>query len=424
MRLLTTALLWGVVVPSVLGVPAIAHASTPATQESAGVSAVAQAALRSAPAALDALATLPADGIGAFLEKDGPALLDRLSTPSAIDQVASWWSTLQAPERSRLERKASPLVGNLDGVPFAVRAQVNETRLRARIEAVQRAASHTFGVAALGAVSDLAALRAVSEALRTPDGGPARSLITFQTSGSMLAAIAIGDVDSATDVSILVPGMLYTVQGQLVSWTSVAADLYTAQSAALQRIGATGRSVATVAWLGYHTPDILGALSLNAARQGADRLESVLSGLRAVRAEDQPFISVIAHSYGSTAALLALQRGAVSVDALALLGSPGGEVASAHSLDVNGGNVYVGAARFDPVAICGFFGSNPDDPAFGAHRMPLGGGVDPLDGEPLLPVTGHNGYFVPGSQSMLNLALIGIGRGSLAMTDARAESVR
>jgi Alpha/beta hydrolase of unknown function (DUF1023). len=418
-RLLATALVLGLVsaVPAILVAPA--HAQAPAD---AAVVGALDAGIHSASVALDALASLPPEGIGGFLDHGGSALVATLSTPQAIPKVATWWDALPTDERGRLERNASPLVGNLDGVPFSVRSAVNEARLRARTAALERIAARAFGPAALAAASDLSTLRAISQALRRSADEPGRSLITFQTSGSMLAAIAIGDIDTATDVSILVPGMLYGVQGQLVDWAGVAADLYSAQTAALERLGATDRSVATIAWLGYRTPDLLSALSLDPARQGADRLESVLSGLRAVRAGDQPYLSVIAHSYGSTTALLALQRGTVSVDALAILGSPGGEVTNVRALDVSGGNVYVGAAEFDPVAISGYFGSNPDAPAFGAHRMPLSGGIDPLDGDRMLPTVGHNGYFSPGTESMRNLALIGIGHGSLAVAGNAASS--
>lgn len=304
-------------------------------------------------------------------------------------------------------------VGNLDGIPFDVRSRINEERLRTATAGVRDILSHAIGIQAIAAASELATLNAITQALQSPPGEPARSLITFETSGTTLAAIAIGDLDTATDVSFLVPGMMYTVQGQLVAWTDVADRLYRAQRAELQLLGARGRTIATVAWLGYQTPDLLGALSLAQARKGAERLQSVLRGLHTVRGTDQPYLSVIAHSYGSTAALLALQTGAVSVDALALLGSPGGDVANASALDVRGGNVYVGAAAFDPVAICGCFGSSPDSAQFGAHRMSLGGGTDPLDGDKLLPTLGHNGYFDAGTESLRNLALIAIGHGAM-----------
>src|SRR5690606_42101369 len=59
-----------------------------------------------------------------------------------------------------------------------------------------------------------------------------------------------------------------------------------------------------------------------------------LQGLRAARGVDQPFVSVLAHSYGSTAALLSLAEDDVSVDALAVVGSPGSPARSAAELHV------------------------------------------------------------------------------------------
>ena len=351
--------------------------------------------------------------LAAIAERGGIESQRSLAAPGAVRTVSTWWTNLGTRERGLLEAEAPRLVGNLDGVPFSVRAQINAKRLRAAIKAAEAQADRAIGVPAIAALTTLATLRSVTAALRHPAGEPKRSLITFDMSGSTLAAIAIGDLDTATDVSFLIPGMMYTVRGQLVAWTSVANRLYQAQRETLQRLGEHDRSVATVAWLGYQTPDLFGALSLARAKQGAVQLREALSGLLAVRSADPPFLSVIAHSYGSTVALLALQSRSVAVDALALLGSPGGDVADAGALDVHDGNVYVGAAALDPVAVCGCFGTSPDSTAFGAHRMSLGGGIDPLDGATLLPTIGHNGYFDAGTESMRDLALIGTGHGAL-----------
>jgi len=375
-------------------------------------------ALSPTPAQAQApLRAVTAAHLTAIAEHDGVESARTLAVPGAVRTVSSWWTSMGTNERSRMESQAPRLVGNLDGVPFSVRSRVNEKRLWAAIDAAEAVADHATGVRAIAALTTLATLHAISAALRHPAGEPARSLITFDMSGTTLAAIAIGDLDTATDVSFLVPGMMYTVQGQLVAWTEVADRLYRAQRETLQRLGERGHSVATVAWLGYQTPDLIGALSLTHARDGAIQLQNVLNGLHAVRAANPPFLSVIAHSYGSTVALLALQTRAVAVDALALLGSPGGVAADARALDVRDDNVYVGAAAFDPVAICGCFGTSPDSSTFGAHRMPLGAGTDPLDGARLLPTVGHNGYFDAGTASMRDLALIATGHGSLTSGD-------
>ena len=137
-----------------------------------------------------------------------------------------------------------------------------------------------------------------------------------------------------------------------------------------------------------------------------------------MRGSQQPYLSVMAHSYGSTAVMMALERGDFQIDALAVVGSPGSSAQSVSALAVRGGNVYVGEANGDPVANTAFYGSDPGAPAFGAFRMGVSGGVDAVTGDPLSPSFWHIGYFERGSESMRNLALIGIDSGGLVMNDA------
>jgi pimeloyl-ACP methyl ester carboxylesterase len=229
----------------------------------------------------------------------------------------------------------------------------------------------------------------------------------------MRAAIAIGDVDHADDVTILVPGMFYTVAGQMADWTHTAQVLYDAQRAWLKRLGQSSKTVATVAWLGYRTPDLMSVLSLTDAREGATMLEEAVEGIRAARGTHQPYLSIVAHSYGSTAALLAAQDAGTQLDALAVVGSPGSVATSVHELNVPADRVFVGAALLDPIAGSGYFGTDPGSHDYGARPLGAVGGIDPIDGKVMLPAFGHNGYFAPGTESLRNLALIAIGDCSL-----------
>ncbi len=126
---------------------------------------------------------------------------------------------------------------------------------------------------------------------------------------------------------------------------------------------------------------------------------------------------MLAHSYGSTAAMIALQRHSEQIDALALIGSPGSASQSARDLGVADDQVYVGEASWDPIVDTAFYGSDPGSDSFGAMRIGVGGGVDPLTKKTLGGSVGHNAYFAAGSESLRNLALIGIGRGNW-VTDA------
>jgi pimeloyl-ACP methyl ester carboxylesterase len=151
--------------------------------------------------------------------------------------------------------------------------------------------------------------------------------------------------------------------------------------------------------------------SLDNAYEGRDALTGAIEGLQSLRPGDQPYVSVIAHSYGSTAALLALTDNDVSIDALAMVGSPGSPAKSVNELHVRDGNVYVGEAAWDPIPNSSFFGSDPGAASYGAKPMGVDGGVDALTRQPLLPSLGHNEYFGPGTESMRNFALIAIGEG-------------
>ena len=72
---------------------------------------------------------------------------------------------------------------------------------------------------------------------------------------------------------------------------------------------------------------------------------------------------------------------------------------------------------FTQVKDTSFFGVDPGSTAFGAHVFSVDGGKDPRTGLDLLGSTGHDEYFVRGSESLRNLALISLGRGFLVTTD-------
>jgi hypothetical protein len=335
--------------------------------------------------------------------------LDEVS-PRPVD-VASWWSRLAPATRSNLVAGAPGVLGNLDGVPYGVRDAANRAVLSERTRADEQALSHGAGrgQGMLLAV-ELTTLRQITTALRSPAGGPRRYLLTLDPTSAGRAAIAVGDVSTAKYVAFLVPGMYFTVRDQIVDWTDTAADVQRTETAWLRRLHGPGQA-AVVSWIGYRTPDILNVVGLGLARQGASRLADAVNGLQRVRSGSKPFVSVIAHSYGATAALLALQGRAFTVDALALVGAPGSAAQSANDLAVRHGQVYVGEAALDGVATSGFFGSDPTAASYGAIQFATAGGTDPITHAALGATLGHNAYFAPGSESLRNIALVGIHRG-------------
>jgi len=374
----------------------------------------------------------PAD-LSVFVKANPQAIHLLMTNPPLPATVSGWWSGLGVDDRTSFAAAAPALVGNLDGVPFAVRDAANRSYLSTSIARATAAVSAGIGRAQL--VGERHRLEILKQIQRTLDangketGGTPRQLITFDPTGNGRAAVVVGDLSKADYVSYLVPGMLFTVQGQIFDWTATSQNLYNQQVAWLKVLAKVdhsyqGKTVATVAWIGYSTPGVLDVVSLSRAEQGADLLGSAIQGLHAARSAREPFVTLVTHSYGSTAAMIELARGGVSVDALAIIGSPGSAAKSAKALSVKNGNVYVGEAAWDPVVHTAFYGSDPGSASFGAHPMDVAAGVDPVTGRPLSAAIGHLGYFDTGCQAMRNLALIGLDQGRLVSTGTVADSSR
>jgi hypothetical protein len=340
---------------------------------------------------------------------DGRVLATAEDDPPSASDVTTWWAGLGDDERSLLENAAPSVVGNLEGVPYDVRDRANRAVLEAGLADPAVSAART------------AMLGQVDQSLVHEPGAPRRNLITLDTRGSGRAAIAIGDLDAAADVTVVVPGMFFTVTGQMTDFTNTANDLYSEQ-ATLAGVAApgSGSGVAVVAWMGYRTPDLSNILSLDLAKTGAGRLERTVDGVRQVRDGEQPRINIVAHSYGSTTALMALASGRMRADSLTVLGSPGSDVQTSAELAVGAGQVFVGDAHSDPIAGSGYFGTDPGSKAFGSTVLDLAGGADQQDaGDVFRRPVGHNDYLKPGTASLHDVALISVGRGDLVRDELR-----
>lgn len=361
---------------------------------------------------------------GASLTDDTAADVDfatALGERGSAGQTADWWATLPASRQSALLAAMPGVVGNLEGIPYTVRDVANRLTLNTTINQLEL--DQTRAQAGLVSFGDagrrLTMLQQVSIALqrgREGDDSP-RQLVSLDTVFPGRAAVSVGDLDTATNVSFMVPGMLYTVSNQITFWADRAADLHSEQelySSTLATRTSAPSTSADVAWMGYRTPDLTNVLSLTLARAGATHLEDTVNGLDAARQTDMPRVNIIAHSYGSTAATIALSNHTIHVDSLTLLGSPGSVVPRAGDLAVSPGGVYAAAAALDPVAGSGIFGVDPGSTSFGATLLNVAGGTDPFTEQHLAATLTHNTYFMPGTESIRNLALIGIGHGALA----------
>lgn len=260
---------------------------------------------------------------------DGSALWD--SPPDPGDVVA-WWSTLTQAEQDELIHVVPAVVGNLPGLLPSVRDRANRVTVEFYRANPQLLTPEQLKLAA-------AVQRILDVEARQARPQPPILLLAFAVTEDVpKAAVGYGNLDAATHTSWQVPGMNSDAPHGLPTWDIAARNLSKAQTSMLLR---TGQNVAgVIAWLGYDTPNLppdLGVLGSVAAVAGAERLAAELNGMhaaRAVSAAGPPFTSVIAHSYGTTVASIALTSLNHPVDAFIMLGSAGLDTSIVPSLDV------------------------------------------------------------------------------------------
>lgn len=384
---------------------------------------------------LDQLALLTRTQLDSFVT-DHPGSVDALlANPPAATEIATFWSQTTSSQHANLLAVAPRVVGGVEGFPYSVRDVANRTNLTDLENGIRHQLS-TGGVGRAAAdelTKQLHMLGQVRAALKVGDSKNPRELVSLDASGEGRAVIIIGNASTADYVDYLIPGMFSDVDTQIVAFANSSDNIATLQQAWIKKLNpgvpaSQLPTVATFAWIGYQTPNIVNVASMQLAREGQVSFTSSLEGLRAERAArvtktadgtvtagSQPYVAVLAHSYGSTAVMLSLQDDAVSVDALAIVGSPGSPARKVDQLKVTNGNVWVGAAETDPVPQTGIFGSQPLSASYGAHRFGVDGATDPLSQASLRGAVGHNDYFVSGTESLRNMVLIGINRGDLVL---------
>jgi hypothetical protein len=292
--------------------------------------------------------------------------------------IARWWSGLPEAVQLVLIRSDAGGLGRLDGIPAWARDRANRLVLG-------RALSAPGTPPAEAALARVVAARIATEEA----AGRLVQLQELDLRGD-LVVLALGDLDSAAAVAVLVPGIRTTPEGDLGSQVEDVRNVVTAARAA-----APGLAVAGVVWLGYRPPGFLGAVSRDAAERGGPELDVSLRGLAAARpatGHNRSRTSVLAHSYGTVVTGEAAQQpGRLAADAVVLLGSPG-MPGTARTLEVP--EVYDAATLLDPVAVSEWFGTSPWEREYGATELP----VDPF--------AGHTDYYDPTRPTMPALGAV------------------
>jgi hypothetical protein len=360
---------------------------------------------------------------------------DRVSTAAETlatlppAQVAALWIDLPRAFVSELIEERPDVVGNLEGASYADRDRANIRHLttvqRDALAAEQLALSQLRSASsrdssALTVAEASARVKAIDVLLGlfsdAPSNDARRYLLSLDSSvdGPPLAAISVGNLDSALYTSYFVPGMNSSV---------LEAEDYLRGVTRIQQASAAS---AAVLWLGYESPGPVETVSTARAEAGAVLLGAALDGYDAYRDAVglHSELTVLAHSYGSTTAAITLASGDHSVNSFVMIGSAG---VPSHirvdDLHVPAGKVYASEATADGLAAKGQFWSGRTNPAsaeWGA-RLFSSNGTTLADGTILAAVRAHDAvgadddadsekYLGDGTQSLYGIRKIVTGQ--------------
>ncbi|WP_415950524.1 alpha/beta hydrolase [Streptomyces sp. KLOTTS4A1] len=315
---------------------------------------------------------------------------------ASAHRIARFFATLSDAQQQHLAERHSLVVGNLNGAPLTLRYEANRHSLRDAI-AHER---ERMDDARLSRSGRRVAGRLVNrfESLLRPN----RRILAFDPTGRGRVAEVLGDLRKAERVSVVVPGVdtdLLTFQktwGKYGATSGMSRSLYRAQ-----REESRDTRTAVIAWADYTAPAGVGmdAFTVRRAEDGALRLTSLIRAL-----PGQAPVALYCHSYGSVVCGLAAPELPSRVRDIAVAGSPGMRADTASGL---GTAARVWAMR------------DADDWIGDVPHLEVGGfglGADPVSegfGARVLSAAdaqGHTGYFEPGTESVRNLARIGLGR--------------
>ncbi|WP_016909151.1 alpha/beta hydrolase [Streptomyces xiaopingdaonensis] len=336
---------------------------------------------------------------------------------------AAWWNSLTPQQKSDYASLHPTTIGTMNGLPAAVRDEANRTAL------AQKRAAHSLALREhLGneprpnrgtgmtqhrnpdwldweqrkkqLQQELTSLDTLDSELTTrSNASPAKRpyLLAFTPKGDGQAIVALGNPDRANHTAVHVPGTgadLANFPGQLERVTRLH-DAATAEAR-------NGETVSTLVWLGYDAPEVNASVATQGrAREAVADLQDFSAGMKAANEMGSHHLTVIGHSYGSTAVGAAAGQGdGLDADDIVALGSPGMAVGGVEELQTDPEHVWVGASPEDPVirAASGLtLGPNPAKEGFGAQPVDVGDG-------------GHSSYWDDGGSGLRNQGRIIAGR--------------
>lgn len=344
-------------------------------------------------------------------------------------EVAEYFAGQSRSEIALIAATQPELMSNLDGAPPWARYSASDLLIAERIaslhseadmfrETMQEIDYGPFGEAAIN--DYIAGLDGEATELRTwlrED----RQILLFDPDGDGRVVEVFGDLDEAANIGVVVPGITNDRSNFSDGEGGFRASARNVYDRSLEL---NVESVATIAWLGYDTPDGPGAVIKRAANQGRDDLIHFVEGMDALSGNRH--ISVIGHSYGSLLTGVAAKEG-LAANEVVFVGSPGTGLGHANEAKLKpGGVVWAGLAHADPI------GAGVDLSEFATPdkqlRRTLEQLIDSLGGEHSIKelhhgmnpahedfgaiefhtdgATGHSEYFEPETVSLDNLLYI------------------
>ncbi|MFI9804897.1 alpha/beta hydrolase [Streptomyces sp. NPDC052301] len=314
---------------------------------------------------------------------------------AAPARLTRFYASLTPEEQGRLAHRYPLAVGNMNGAPVALRYRANRVALD-QARKVERTRMHDSRLSPAGQQDAGRRMHRYESLLE-----PGRHILAFDPDGSGRIAEVFGNLDRAERISVVVPGVdtdLLTFQKSYRQYTApvgMAKALYSAERAARP-----GTRTAVIAWADYTSPDGLGvdaATGLRAA-EGAVRLNALLDAL-----PGRTPVAMICHSYGSVVCGVAAHGMPRRVTDIAVAASPGMRVTKASHLDTTA-RVWAMRDATDWIQDVPYLelgglghGADPVSSAFGARVLSAH------------DAQGHAGYFQPGTDSLRNLAAVGVG---------------
>lgn len=360
--------------------------------------------------------------------------------------VNAWWRGLSPEAQHQLITDRPNLIGNRDGIPAAARDEANRIRLVAARAQIGReirdlerrlAGEWEFSphnpsyrgpqnpqgpllwdeagqILLRRAHARLEAVKAVERTVARTTVAP-RQLLTLRADRDLpRAAVAIGDVDRARHVGVLVGGTGTTVTGGLEKTDTDAESLLRVSH---RLVSASTGPTTIISWLDYDAPPALtNAISSRRAVTAGRELATFTDGLwNRSTPKPRPRISIFGHSYGALVANEAGFRAPQAIENIVVGGAPG---VGQH--DAAGVQRYSLLANKDPIrafhAIGGetSLGLIPYDFASEGNHGPWA----VLSTEPTTSTldevtsgsSGHSEYLADGSTSQANIAAIIVGR--------------